>query len=225
VAGMVPENKYAKEDWQMSEAAANGRLPSGLTYVIFETGSAPYRESNRIDLPIFAFTNKVSYVGAAFPRLRFPSSYAPTLSVTVGANRLDTATVSSMDSVVARDFKNEWPAVVTRTILSTVSKAAVDGVVQKQAADKWVAAGQLLAKAATVAMGAGLNVADTRTWRSLPKEFQYLRVATPEDRTLTLSAGGQTQTVTLLPGAINVVYVKTNDSSSPLLVNQFVLKP
>lgn len=225
VAGMVPENKYAKEDWQMSEAAANGRLPSGLTYVIFETGSAPYRESNRIDLPIFAFTNKVSYVGAAFPRLRFPSSYAPTLSVTVGANRLDTATVSSMDSVVARDFKNEWPAVVTRTILSTVSKAAVDGVVQKQAADKWGAAGQLLAKAATVAMGAGLNVADTRTWRSLPKEFQYLRVATPEDRTLTLSAGGQTQTVTLLPGAINVVYVKTNDSSSPLLVNQFVLKP
>ena len=225
VAGMVPENPYVKADWQAAEAAANGRLPTGLTYVIFETGSAPYRESNRIDLPIFPLTGKVSYVGAAFPKLRFPGNQVPVLAVTAGGATLNTAVVSSMDSVVARDFKNEWPAIVTRTILSTVSKAAVDGVIQKQASDKWGVAGQFLAKAATVTMGAGLNVADTRTWRSLPKEFQYVRLATPVDRKLTLSAGAQSETLDLLPGGVNVVYVKTNDTSSPLLVNQFVLKP
>jgi len=34
-----------------------------------------------------------------------------------------------------------------------------------------------------------MNIADTRTWRSLPKKFQYVRLATPADRKLTLGAG------------------------------------
>lgn len=225
VAGMVPENPYARADWQMSESAANGRLPTGMTYVIFETGSAPYRESMRIDLPVFPLTDKVSYVGAAFPKLHFQDSATNALSVVAAGSTLTTSVVSSMDSVVARDFRNEWSAIVTKTILTTVTKAAVDGVIQKQAQDKWGLAGQLAAKAATVAWGATTNVADTRTWRSLPKEFQYLRVTTPTDRKLTLSVGSQSQVVDLLPGGVNVVYVKMNDGQSPMLVNQFALTP
>lgn len=223
VAGMVPENSYAREDWKMAEAAANGRLPSGVTYVIFEAGSAPYRESKRIDLPVFPLTGKVSYVGAAFPKLHFQDGSVGSLSVVAGGSAHATAVVCSMDSVVARDFKNEWPAIITKTILTTAAKAAVDGVVQKQAKDKWGITGQLLAKAATVAWGTTSNIADTRTWRSLPREFQYLRVATPADRRLTISAGSETRTIDILPGGVNVVYVKMNDTNSPVLVSQFAL--
>ncbi len=225
VAAMVPENPYARADWQMSEAAADGRLPAGMTYVIFESGSAPYRESTSIDLPVFLLTSKVSYVGAAFPKLRFQDDTAGALSVTAAGSTLTTAVVGSMDSVVARDFKNEWPAIVTRTILTTVAKATVDGVIQKQAQDKWGVAGQLAALAATVAWGTGTNVADTRTWRSLPKEFQYLRVTTPANRKLTLSVGSQSRLIDLIPGETSVVYVKMNDSHSPMLVTQFALTP
>lgn len=223
VAAMAPENPYARVDWQMAEAAANGRLPTGLTYVIFETGSAPYRESKRIDLPVFPLTGKVSYVGAAFPRLRFDDRTEGALSVVAAGSAHTTALVSSMDSVVARDFRNEWPAIITKTILTTVTKAAVDGVIQKQAKDKWGITGQLVAKAATVAWGTTTNVADTRTWRSLPREFQYLRLTTPADRKLTLSSGSQSRLVDIIPGGVNIVYVKMNDANSPLLVSQFAL--
>lgn len=225
VAGMVPDNPYARADFGMSEAAANGRLPSGLTYVIFETGSAPYRESVRIDLPVFALTRKLSYVGAAFPRLHFQDGGPGALSVTGAGSTLTTAVVSSMDSVVARDFRNEWSSIVTRTILTTATRAGVDAAIQKQAQDKWGLAGQLAAKAATVAWGTSTNLADTRTWRSLPKEFQYLRMPTPSDRKLTLSVGDQRRDIDILPGGVSVVYVKINDATSPMLVNQFALTP
>ncbi|MBP7141211.1 MAG: hypothetical protein KBA71_04845 [Opitutaceae bacterium] len=223
VAGMAPDNPYARADWQMAEAAANGRLPTGLTYVIFEAGSAPYRESKRIDLPVFPLTGKVSYVGAAFPKLHFQAGPESVLSVVAGGSAHTTSLVSSMDSVVARDFRNEWPAIITKTILTTVTKAAVDGVIQKQAKDKWGITGQLVAKAATVAWGTSTNLADTRTWRSLPREFQYLRLTTPADRKLTISSGSQSRSVDILPGGVNVVYVKMNDVNSPLLVSQFAL--
>lgn len=224
VAGMVPDNAYIKADLATAEAAANGTLPAGLTYVIFETGSAPYRDQYRIDIPTFAFTGAVSYVGAAFPKIKYQSDYTPALKVTAGDQSLTSSTVSSMDSVVSLDFKNEWPTVLTKTLISTALKATVDAVVQKQASDKFGWAGQLAAKAVTAAAGAAMNIADTRTWRSLPKEFQYVRLATPADRKLTLAAGTQNQTVELVPGSINVVYVVSTNSTAPIIVDQFVLK-
>ena len=69
-----------------------------------------------------------------------------------------------------------------------------------------------------------VNIADTRTWRSLPKEFQYARLPTPEDRLLTLSASGLTTTVAEEPAAVTVVYVRSVGLYSPLLVSQFILK-
>jgi hypothetical protein len=77
---------------------------------------------------------------------------------------------------------------------------------------------------AMTAVNASTNIADTRTWLTLPKEFQYARLATPADRKLTLTAGTQTKTITLDPGAVNVVYVKSVSTSSPLLVSQIILK-
>jgi len=41
-----------------------------------------------------------------------------------------------MDSVVSLDFKNEWPTVLTKTLISTALKATVDAVVQKQASEQ-----------------------------------------------------------------------------------------
>lgn len=225
VAGMVPENTYIKADLAAAEAAANGKLPAGITYVIFETGGAPYRDQLRIDIPTFALTGKVSYVGAAFPKIKYQSDFTPALKVTADGQTLTSSIVSSMDSVVALDFKNEWPAILTKTLISTALKATVDAVIQKQASDHAGWMGQLAAKALTAAAGAAMNIADTRTWRSLPKEFQYVRLATPADRKLILGAGTQTQTVELVPGSINIVYVVSTNSTAAIIVDQFALKP
>ena len=224
LAGLVPENPYVAADAALGAAVAEGKSPDSITYVVFETGTGPIRDQLRIDIPTFLLTSKLAYVGAAFPRLEFNNNYVPSLTVgPVGITGITTATVASMDSVVANDFKNEWPTILTKTLITTATKAIAQAVVQKQLDDQ----NPLLGFAGAVAMtalNASTNIADTRTWITLPKEFQYARLATPADRQLTLSAGGQTRTIKLDPGSVNVVYVKSISSTSPLLVSQFLLK-
>jgi hypothetical protein len=128
-----------------------------------------------------------------------------------------------MDSVIANDFKNEWPTVVTKTLITTATKAIIQAAVQKELNDRGGWAGMIGAVVLTAA-NAATNIADTRTWQSLPKEFQYARIPTPENRELTLAAGADQKTVVLEPGAINVVYVKSASTTSPLYVSTFVLK-
>lgn len=196
-----------------------------LTYVIFETGSAPYRDQIRIDIPLFLVTGRISYVGAAFPRIELVGGHADRLSIATNDGAGYTAALlASMDSVVAQDFKNEWPTILTKTLISTATKATIDAILQKQVQDQMGLTGGLLFKVASAATQAAINIADTRTWRSLPKEFHYARVPTPADRVLLLSAAGQTAAVEVEPAAVTVVYVKSTAVAAPLLTGQFVLK-
>jgi hypothetical protein len=224
VAGMVPENPYLQEDLSLAANVAEGKAAEGLTYVIFETGAGPFRDQVRIDIPTFLVSDRLAYVGAAFPKLRFNGDCIGTLGITAGGRSLSTATVASMDSVVANDFKNEWPTIVTKTIITTATKAILQATTQKQLDDRGGAFGSLLGKVAGTVINSSTNIADTRAWTSLPKEFQYARLATPADRQLTITAGPSTQTISLEPGSVNVVYVKSMTTASPLLVSQFVLK-
>jgi hypothetical protein len=220
---MVPDNAYVKSDLTLASAAAEGKAPEGVTYVFFETGTGPDRDETKVQIPTFLVTSKLAYVGAAFPKLRFNTSYVGSLGVKAGDQIVATATLASIDSVVANDFKNEWPVVVTKTLVATATKAIVQATAQKSADHMGFAAG-LLAKGLITAGNVALTHADTRVWSSLPKEFQYARVSTPADRQLTLAAGNDSRTVTLVPGAVNIVYVKSISPSSPLLVSQFALK-
>ncbi|MFA6962104.1 MAG: hypothetical protein WC205_15220 [Opitutaceae bacterium] len=223
LASLVPENPYVTGDRDLGAAAAEGKLPEGITYVIFETGTGPGRDQLRIDIPTFLVTSRLAYVGAAFPKLKFNGNYIPNLNITAAGQTLPTATVASMDSVVANDFKNEWPTILTKTLVSTATKAIIQATVQKQLSDQNAMAG-LIGGLAMTALNASTNIADTRTWLTIPKEFQYARVATPADRQLTLTAGTETKTITLDPGAVNVVYVKSVSTTAPLFVSQFLLK-
>jgi uncharacterized protein len=228
VAGFAPNNPYAQTDYRALEPdpqAPATPAPAALTYVIFETGAAPYREQIRIDLPLFVVTGRISYVGMALPELSRVSGHAPSLTIAgQGGQTFPAALVASMDSVVSKDFKNEWPSILTKTIISTATKATIDAVLQKQMQDQAGPTGALLFSLATAVTQAAVNIADTRTWRSLPKEFHYARLATPSDGLLTLTVGAQTRTVSLEPAAVQVVYVKSTSASAPFLVGQFILK-
>ena len=43
--------------------------------------------------------------------------------MTANGTNYNTQTVCSMDSIVTRDYKNELPVVITKTIAATVTKA------------------------------------------------------------------------------------------------------
>jgi uncharacterized protein len=207
-------------------AAPGAGAEQNLVYVIFETGAAPYRDQIRIDIPLFLLTGQISYVGAAFPELSPVGGHASSLTVSTSqGTSLPSARIATMDSVLAQDFKNEWPSILTKTLISTATKATIDAVLQKQIQDQAGATGALLFKLATAATQAAINIADTRTWRSLPKEFHYVRLPAPADGVLSLrTSSGQSASVQLEPAAVGVVYVKSTSASSPLLIGQFTLK-
>jgi hypothetical protein len=193
-----------------------------ITYVILETGQAASREEERIDVPIIVST--VSYVGAAFPKLVFHDDYLRSLSVQAGDTEAQTALIADMDAIIALDFKNEWPAIVTRTIISAVAKGAAAYAANESARQADESFG-LFVQLMTALTQMALNIADTRSWTTLPKQFQVARVPTPENRTLTLrTPDGREQAVKLVEGVVNVVYVRAVTSSSPLVISQFKLK-
>ena len=78
---------------------------------------------------------------------------------------------------------------------------------------------------ATAATQMALNIADTRSWTTLPKEFQVACVPTPSSRKLSLATAGTAPVeVALVDGTVNVVCVRSVTAGGPLQVSQFKLK-
>jgi len=129
-----------------------------------------------------------------------------------------------MDAVIAREFENELPVVVTKTLISAAAKAAIAYGLQEATRNQneWVAIGTRIAAAV---YQYATNEADVRTWASLPKQFQYARMPTPANRRINVSvAGGATFAVDLVPGTVNVVLVKSIGRGSPVTFTQFALR-
>ncbi len=223
VVGFDPGNDYIKQDLATVDDLMNGKPLAPTTYIIFETGCAPVRDQIRIDIPIILAN--VSYVGAAFPTLRPQGNYFHRLIVTANGTNATTSLVASMDSVIGLDFKNEMPVVITKTIAATVTKAVAAYAVNKAANQQSSLLG-LASQIGTAVAQAAVNIADERTWTTLPKQFLVCRIPTPTDRKIELETprGGQKIPVTIEDGTINMVYVKSITATSPLLVTQIKLK-
>ena len=223
VAEFAPDNNYVKENLAMIDKLINGQPLSPTTYVIFETGCAPVRDQVRIDIPIIV--TRVSYIGAAFPTLKPQGNYIPSLTVTADGKNFGTSLVSDMDSVIGLDFKNEMPMVITKTIAATVVKGVAAYGANAAVGQQNDLAG-LFMQIGTAIYQAAVNIADERTWTTLPKQFQACHFPTPPDRKIELETPGERQTiqVTISDGTINLIYVKSIDATGPLLVSQMKLK-
>ncbi len=88
---------------------------------------------------------------------------------------------------------------------------------------------------ATTAYQASVNIADTRTWTTLPKQFQICCFPTPPGGKIeVMTPTGANVMVTLIPAnqaksdvsanGLNVVYVKSIAVGTPLLISQFILQ-
>ena len=151
-------------------------------------------------------------------------------TTTASSTTATTSPIASMDGVIGLDFKNELPVVITKTIASTITKAvaayAINQAASQQGNSEGAAIIQLVALISTVVYQAAVNIADTRTWTTLPKEFQVCRFPTPPDRKIVLETpnGIQKIPVTIGDGTINIVYVKSIAGTNALLVTQMKLK-
>lgn len=227
VAQMVGDNQYIKADLAMVEKIGEQAVPAALTYVIFETGQAARREEIRFDLPVGIYVGtKVPYVGAAFPKLAFQDNPVPSLTVTAGGTTYTTETVASLDGIVAQEFQNQLPMVITKTLVAAALKAGATYGIQEGLGEALGDTGKKLGAILGGLYQAAVNRADLRTWTTLPKEFQVCRLPTPADRVLKLAGPGGTPSarVQLAEGAVTVVWVKAVNATAPLAVSQFKLK-
>jgi hypothetical protein len=223
-AAFAPDNRFVKADLQRVEAGMNGAPLPPTTYVIFETGRAPIRDQIRIDIPILV--SRLSYVGASFPTLQPQGGYLTGLRVIANGTNETTEPLASMDGVIGNDFKNELPSIITKTIAATVIKAAASYAANEAANKQGGELAGLLSQIGTAVFQIAVNIADLRTWTTLPKEFQVCRIPTPPDRKIDLEAAGTAQkvSVTLEEAVISLVFVKSISASGPMFVSQMKLK-
>jgi hypothetical protein len=226
VKGMSGASKYIDADLALAESVADGTPMQPRTFVVFETGSAPHRDQFRIDIPLFIVgANRVPYVGVALPKLEFNPNYVSPLTVTTATGAESTVSLASMDSVIGQAFRDELPGIVTKTLMSTTVKATAAYFVNKPAEEQGGSVAGLVSMLATAATQAAINISDTRTWTTLPKEYQFCSLPTPADGKLRVSAPNTQQAeVAVDPKSINLILVRSVSPLSPLVVTTIRLK-
>lgn len=224
------DNEYVRQDVELAEQLCNGQGVAPMTYVIFETGVAPRREEIRIDVPIFIYNvmahdTGVDFIGAAFPRLVPEPGGMPFLNVRTAAGTTSTQLLVDMDAVIGREFKDELPSVITRTLISAGVKAATAYAANRATRDDPYL--NLITRIATTVYQASVNVADVRSWRTLPKMIVIARVPTPADGQVSLLSpmGYPVASVTVQRGMNNVIWARGPGDSASLACRAFVLKP
>lgn len=239
VAGMAPDNDYVREDFEAAQRLSAGGPLEPTTYVIFATGTAPSRGEVRLDIPLFIVSGKVDYVGANFPRLIENDAYLRSLQVRTPQGTYPTQLLCDMDQVVGREFKNELPIVITKTLVAAGTKATLAYIARDAAERSSSGDLALIVRLAAIAYQAVLNRADLRSWSTLPKQFQIARFPTPgvssslppQDQlrsnntgTISVAAAGRPAVeIALLPGEINVVVVRSINPTTPFVISQFSL--
>jgi len=223
VAGMVPENTFVAETLASAERAVAGEPERGITHVFFATGFGPGREAVRIDLPLALVNNEVDYVGVSFPRLDFDDFFDPSITVTGADGSVDTEVVADMDRMVAVEFREEFPTLLTRAIIGAAAKAAAAWGINRATRDDDTI--NILARLAATLYLLSQNQADTRAWVTIPKQFQYARVRTPADGSITIGApGSRPVEVAVEPEGVSLVFVRSQRPNVPLRVETVIFR-
>jgi hypothetical protein len=191
---------------------------------------APFRKENLVELVIpvpveYEDENGVKHtdivpvkIAFSWPTLEESEAPSSALKITANGKIMDALEVADMDSVVAMEFKNRWPGMRNRIVLSNLIKVA--GAIY--ATRKFGIFGGI---AGSIHQEVTKHT-DTRTWRTLPKNFKVCRFATPADRKVTLSLGQSSwnPTIDLIEANVNVIFVKRTGEGSIPILHQFKLK-
>lgn len=212
--GMNRDNSYIAEDLAYVDARLDGSVQKKepLVWVIIEDGQAPVKTEWRMDVPVWIFSNNLNYVSLALPRMHLRSKAFDDYSIAVGDQVNRSQLLADMDRVVMTEFKSEYPAIVRRALFSATTKAVIQYQTQRQMQNNDGNAGLAWAMAslATTVYTIASTQADTRTWTTLPKRFDLIRLERPENGRLTIktSSGLSLPEIDLPLIESTLVYVK-----------------
>ncbi len=212
--GMNQNNSYIADDLAYVDGRLDGSAESGkpLVWVIIEDGLAPVKTEWRMDVPVWIFSNNLNYVSLALPRIHSRASAYDGYSIAVEDKVSNSKLLSDMDRVVMTEFKKEYPAIVRRALFSATTKAVIQYEMQRQAQNNDGKSGLAFALAAlaTTVYTIASTQADTRTWTTLPKRFDLIRIERPANGKVTLktSTGLSLPEIDLPLREHTLVYVK-----------------
>jgi hypothetical protein len=228
-AGMMPGNAFAAQDAQVAEQAANFAAIQPKTYVFFETGMAPRREEVQILIPVVVPNGAARGINAAaiaiaFPKLKKnPMPWDATLAVSSAQGTIQTQVLADVDQIVAREFKNELPLLLTRAATGAVTKAVIQYGVARATEKQEQVLRSVLQGLATF-YTAATNEADLRTWRTLPQQVQIASLPTPADGKINLRfASGLSSAVAVKPGKANIIWVRRPSSAAAPQIRSFAI--
>ena len=154
----------------------------GLTDVLFVIGSgtAPALRSRQFHLLVLA-KDKPILIPISFPVMVATST--PYLPVQLKLNddqSLPVTPITSIDLMARRGLQDDMPGIMLRATIRSTAKAVMQYQLQQQAQhqDKNSAVFGLAALAVTIG-SAATELADERTWRTLPSEIAIARARLP----------------------------------------------
>lgn len=195
----MPNNPLFRKYWATALQKAGREIPDSLAdvqpfdfpldedcvFIVFANGRSAAFKQISIYFPIMT----------AWPMCEFYKAPFQQLQAEAGGKQYASMILADMDGILAQEFDERLPAMITRIVLNTLIKEAayyggmtaiavtdMDPTV-KAVALAGVAVGGAAYRAAT-------NTADTRSWEILPKEFQLTQFPMPKDRQVKLTLNG-----------------------------------
>ena len=200
--GMAKNNTVVASDFKMIDDALSGKpITKKYVWVIFENGLAARKEEWKLNVPVFLFSSHVQYVGLALPELKDGIQAYKNLDISTNKTKaVKTEIVADMDRVRLTEFKFGYNAMITRALFSTTLKTVAQYETSQHSGYLSLATGLLSAMT---------THADTRTWTTLPKDFQVARVNMPTNRIINIKYGNNEQNIKIDKTAKNaIVYVR-----------------
>lgn len=195
-------------------AVERGKITK-TTWVFAFSGLCPRREELRLDIPIPV--GNVNYVSAAFPLLKSVDAHTSQFVVSSAEGSVSTSVLMNVDDVVKAEYKQQLPTIIAQEILSSALKAAATYGVKSSSNDNTASA---ILQIGGIIYQAASTSADLRGWRTLPKQIQVARLATPDNGKLTVSVpGGPAVQVSVDPLASNGVIIWHTQPNSQSLTN------
>ena len=202
-----------------------GTGAESITYVLMESGSAPYRVEEKFRLPLFLFyegppPGGVLYVPFALPRLQYRNDYDESASIVTGSKSTPMETLVDMDAVVSAEFKAKLPRVIAKALIQTTlavaSQVAIEAATKKEQEDS--AAMMIFSAIAKVVAAEAFTQADERSWYTLPKKVLVQKIKTPQNGSFSVQTGaGAKIDLQVNPQSLtNFVYLKSIRRGNPI---------
>ena len=207
----LPENPLARRYYATVLRLAGHPVPEELkevksldfavgrdtVLVVFANGRGPAFRSFPLYIPVI-FPGYATIAAVAWPVCEYYPAPFQTLRVSAGGAEYETVPLADMDGILAREYTERLPGMITRIALSTAVKEVGSYFATRAAAE----ADSLAGVATAIGLAAykiAVNTADTRSWEILPREFQVVQLPMPADRKLVLTPDGGTPVSVSLP--------------------------